>query len=218
MASKKPRKPKVQPGDRPTRTVQEALANLTETLDHAQHNLEESLSDDARRKHAGLRNFIVSARSVTFVLQTLRHAAPGFDEWYADVQRRLQEDPIANEFVSLRNEIEKEGSLQIVRRPKDFGAINVGFMPGRQAFRGAAPDDAEVITDGTGTYWLGKDGRRHYIRTDDLPGLRMSVDPGSRFAGALHSTGRSVEELTHYYFDRLEEIVVAARLQFGHLD
>lgn len=57
-------------------------------------------------------NALVQAlRSVTFVLQKeLRHT-DGFENWYADWQRRMRSDPLMSWLVKARNAIEKQGDL-----------------------------------------------------------------------------------------------------------
>ena len=82
--------------------------------------------------------FATSARSVTFALQREYRHAPGFDEWYAKVQRQLKEDETAALFVELRNVMQKEGNRLPMFRIKvgltNGNTYDVMFDVSRKAF------------------------------------------------------------------------------------
>ena len=55
---------------------------------------------------------IVFGRSVTFLLQSQLANRTGFDQWYADVQENLKNDPPCKFLVNQRNYILKQGSIK----------------------------------------------------------------------------------------------------------
>ena len=56
---------------------------------------------------------IQTLRSVTFVLQKNKHDIVGFDEWYPDWQEKLKADKILTWSVQARNQIVKQGDLEL---------------------------------------------------------------------------------------------------------
>src|SRR5688572_23459502 len=88
------------------------------------------LMDRSRsRRMIGLRNLIVFGRTVTFVLQNLRsQMADGeFDKWYTAKQEEMKKDVVMKHFVTLRNELEKQGSLPVSTSVhiKEFSSSNI---------------------------------------------------------------------------------------------
>jgi len=59
---------------------------------------------------SGLRNLVVFGRSVTFVLQNLRHSVgrEEFDAWYEPLQAKMREDELLRYLTTLGNAILKE--------------------------------------------------------------------------------------------------------------
>lgn len=57
---------------------------------------------------------ITAIRSVTFMLQKALRHEPGFEEWYADVQARLREDPEFEFLKDARNYVLHEGAVQLM--------------------------------------------------------------------------------------------------------
>jgi len=51
----------------------------------------------------------IDLRRSTFLLQKLRGRAPGFEDWYLEIQELLRADPLMKYFHDLRTSIEKEG-------------------------------------------------------------------------------------------------------------
>lgn len=80
--------------------------------------------------------FASAARSITFVLQSVMHEVPGFQEWYAERQAALKADPVARFFVEARNNVLKTG----------MNPITLGGWGGpgieRQIFWGLHPGEA----------------------------------------------------------------------------
>ena len=58
---------------------------------------------------------VVFARSVTFHLQSQFAHIPGFDEWYAEQQKRLRSDPLSRFMLDKRNYVLKVGSVSVKR-------------------------------------------------------------------------------------------------------
>jgi hypothetical protein len=210
VASKKPPKPsREQPKPSRIRTVQEILANANDALGHAEQALRDFMDDDLQRQRYGLRTFITSARSVTFVLQTMKHTVPDAEAWYADLQARLMLDEIAKAFVELRNQIEKEGVTPAIERSPV--AIYIKRMSD-DSLRGIVPPGRPyAIGEGRsgGNYWLDPRGRRHYFRLPEQVGQNWG---GSRFSDDAPDALRnqSVEELAHYYLELMEKAVAEA--------
>jgi hypothetical protein len=59
-----------------------------------------------------LQTFIVTIRTVTFLLQKEKDGIPDFDNWYEKHQNHLKEDKIMRWMVETRNTIEKQGDLE----------------------------------------------------------------------------------------------------------
>jgi hypothetical protein len=216
LASKKPKPPREEPKPSRIRTVQEILTNANDALGHAEQALRDFIGDDPQRQLYGLRTFITSARTVTFVLQTMRHTVPGADAWYADLQARLKLDEIAKAFVELRNQIEKEGSTPSIEYTPT--TTHIRRLDG-DSLKGIVPSGASyAIGEGRsgGNYWLDPRGRRHYFRLPEQVGQNWG---GSRFSDEAPEALRnqSVEELAHYYLELMEKAVAEATWKFGHL-
>lgn len=66
--------------------------------------------DEFRRSIQGV---IQTLRTVTFMLQSLKRDIPDFDQWYGGWQERLKADPLMRWMVEARNQIEKQGDLEL---------------------------------------------------------------------------------------------------------
>lgn len=117
-----------------------------------------------------IRAAVVDIRRVTFVLQTLRGKAEGFDDWYGPVQEGLREDPLMKYFVELRNDIEKRGlpgamaELYDIETGKTFADVACFEDDHGLAVSGAVRDGVEV----PGGEFRGKSGLRNF-RLPDPP-------------------------------------------------
>jgi hypothetical protein len=215
VPSKKPKPQPAQPKPGKVRKASEILRNARATLAHAETALNDFMGDDPARQEAGLRNFIVSARSVTFVLQTMKHTVPDAEAWYEDLRARLKLDAIAKAFVELRNQVEKEGVLPEITRSAT-GVHIENFS--QESLRGIVPRGAREVVIGEGrsggNYWVDNGGRRHYFKAPE--GVRNFG--GSRFEDAPKPfPDMSVEELSYYYLGLMEKALIEAQLKFGHL-
>lgn len=96
-------------------TIQEVIQRAEDTLQTARHGYADLIGPDKARRYTGLRNLIVFGRSVTFVLQNLRSVVGHieFDRWYALKQNELKADTVMRYFVTLRNDLEKQGRLPV---------------------------------------------------------------------------------------------------------
>ncbi len=92
-----------------------ALKRAQEVLDTAYFGLRALKQSDPSQKSAGLRNVLVFGRSVTFVIQNLRSIVgeQRFNSWYEPIQAALRADPLMKYFVEARNNLEKQGRLDV---------------------------------------------------------------------------------------------------------
>ncbi len=155
------------------------------------------------RRISGLYQAVTSARSVTFVLQTMRNDVEGFDQWYDAIRAELGADPTCKWFVEVRNRIEKEGSpgqtsssvcinhLDTSRLQPPPGAVSmfIGDSLGRSGWVIRLPDGTEQ----TVYFTLPS----HVVSTHYL------------IADAPYK--RDVGELLDYYLERLQSVVDRAR-------
>ena len=56
---------------------------------------------------------IQTLRTVTFMLQSMKRDIPDFDRWYGAWQTSLKADPLMRWMVEARNQIEKQGDLEL---------------------------------------------------------------------------------------------------------
>lgn len=92
-----------------------ALKRAQEVLDTAYFGLRVLKQSDPSQKSAGLRNVLVFGRSVTFVIQNLRSIVgeQRFNSWYEPIQATLRANPLMKYFVEARNNLEKQGKLDV---------------------------------------------------------------------------------------------------------
>ena len=197
--------------------IQAIFQRVDETLQTARHGLEDLLDSGRTRRMTGLRNLIVFGRSVTFVLQNLRSLLPTeFDQWYEPRQHALKADPLMRYFVDARNELEKQGRLNVTMNAhiKFFSAGDIRKF-------GPPPAGAGAFFIGDqlgGTGWEVKlpDGtvEKYYV---DLPPEVGTVTQHFANLPAAHATelqGFTVEQLSQRFLDRLAELVAEARQHF----
>lgn len=92
-----------------------AIKRAQQVLDTAYFGLKVLKSGDPTERSAGLRNVLVFGRSVTFVIQNLRSIVgeSRFNSWYAPFQDEMRADPLMRYFVDARNNLEKQGRLDV---------------------------------------------------------------------------------------------------------
>jgi len=91
----------------------EIFYRINETLRNMHFSLKNYKEANDQNKILHLKNFITSGRSVTFVIQNLKShvGKERFDEWYNPWVSKMSGDKILKTFITLRNEIEKQGKL-----------------------------------------------------------------------------------------------------------
>lgn len=164
----------------------------------------------------GLYNAVTFGRSVTLVLQKLRGRAEGFDEWYEDKQKILEEDPVCSHMSDLRNRIVKEG---------DAGVSNyaeVDYLNTAELWRKApAWADGIFVGDefgGSGFTVEEEDGSEmkfyyDFPNEDFETGLYFSD-----FEDSINESGfpsSNAEKDLRYYVKVLAELVSEATDEFG---
>lgn len=92
-----------------------AIKRAQQVLDTAYFGLKILKSGDPSERSAGLRNVLVFGRSVTFVIQNLRSIVGElrFNNWYAPFQDEMRADPLMRYFLDARNNLEKQGRLDV---------------------------------------------------------------------------------------------------------
>jgi hypothetical protein len=194
-------------------SVEAGIKKAQDILDTARSGYEDLVAIDKSKKIIGLRNLIVFGRSVTFVLQNLRSKLPEgeFDKWYAPKQDELKGDAVMKHFVTLRNELEKQGSLpistnvqisefsfsDIEKYPRPPGTV--GFFIGDQF--GGSGFEVELY-DGT--------KEKYYV---DLPESKVKVS--QHFANFPdHIESMTIEDACSYFIGKLTQLVDDARDYF----
>lgn len=91
----------------------EIFHRINEALRNMHFSLKNYKEANDQNKILHLKNFITSGRSVTFVIQNLKNhvGKESFDEWYNPWVSKMSGDKILKTFITLRNEIEKQGKL-----------------------------------------------------------------------------------------------------------
>ncbi|WP_158968046.1 hypothetical protein [Paraglaciecola sp. L3A3] len=195
--------------------IEAIIKKAEETLKTAQFGFED-LSDKKRRT-SGLRNLIVFGRSVTFVIQNLKTPVgeKEFSTWYLPIQESLKSDVLMKYFVTLRNEILKQGKLPIST------STRVNINPGNMSKLGNPPPGAKSFFIGDqlgGSGWVIElpDGttENYYV---ELPTSMADVRqhfselPVPEDHELKH---KPIEELCENYLGKLESIIDNAREAF----
>jgi hypothetical protein len=92
-----------------------AIKRAEQVLDTAYFGLKVLKTGAPSERSAGLRNVLVFGRSVTFVIQNLKSIVgeDRFNRWYAPIQDQMRADPLMRYFVEARNNLEKQGRLDV---------------------------------------------------------------------------------------------------------
>lgn len=200
-------------------TTAEIFTRIKETLATAKLGLRDVLDGGPERRLGGLRNLVVFGRAVTNVLQNLRSSEPTFDDWYQPFVAEMRDDPLLRYFYLLRTEILKEGKLK------------TGNMLHIKSFE--FPKDMQRLgppPPGAGAFFMGDqaggsgweinlpsgDTEKFYI---DIPGDIATSEVHLPDAPLMHKgvaiPGPKIETLSQLYFNYLNALVEAARVQFG---
>lgn len=197
--------------------IEAILLRAEEALRTARHGFDDLIGENRHRRFSGLRNLIVFGRTVTWIIQNLRSVLKDtFEKWYQPKQEEMRGDPLMRYFVDARNEIEKQGKLRISTRatihsfstsdmtkfgepPPGAGAFFIGDQLGGSGWEVELPDGTK---------------EKYYV---DLPAEIGEVQQHFNDfpeAQAPELKGKSVEELSKLYLNRLGQILDDARAQF----
>jgi hypothetical protein len=167
-------------------------------------------SENGRKKNLGLRNVMTFGRSVTFVIQNVRGKDPRFEDWYLKHQDKMNADPVLKFFRDARNNLEKQGRLELgimakIRHlgPNEMSALERARPPGAESF---------FIGDSLGgTGWITKlpDGSElsFYVELPASVGeveQHFTGDLANKFLG---ETKQNTYELAEYFLRELSKIV-----------
>lgn len=197
--------------------VQAIIIKAEETLQTARYGFDDLTSGNRQRRFSGIRNLVVFGRSVTFVLQNLKTPVGevAFNEWYEPIQEQMKSDVLMKYFVTLRNEILKQGKLPI----STSASININS--GDMAKFGTPPPGAKGFFVGDqagGSGWEIElpDGttEKYYV---EIPESMAKVQQHFSELPVPEDDElkrKSIEDLCAYYLDKLENILDSARSSF----
>ncbi|MCF7747502.1 hypothetical protein GLP43_07970 [Sulfitobacter sp. M39] len=121
--------------------ISEIIDRAELVLRAAYAGLEMMRLSSGAKKDLGLRNVLTFGRSVTFVVQNLSSKSEVFEEWYKPHQDKLKSDPVFSFFRDARNNLEKQGRLEVSTSAqiKRFGdaemnALSAEKPPGATGF------------------------------------------------------------------------------------
>jgi hypothetical protein len=197
--------------------IEAVLRRAEEIFQTAKHGFEDLTGPNRARRFTGLRNLIVFGRSITFVLQNLRSIVrEQFDEWYAPKQEEMRKDPLMRYFVDARNEVLKQGKLNVATH------ATIHHLLGRDFKKFGPPPPGAVnfvIGDSLGgTGWEVQllDGTKemYYIELPTELGTVTQHFANLPEANDPQLKGKAVEELCDLYLRRLEALLDDARQHF----
>ncbi|MHB1249526.1 MAG: hypothetical protein ACYCZL_09055 [Polaromonas sp.] len=198
-------------------TIEEVFQRVEDTMLTARQGYADLTGLDKARRYTGLRNLIVFGRSVTFVLQNLRSVVDQnkFDSWYELKQNELKVDTVMRYFVTLRNDLEKQGRLPVSTSaqihyfssdminnfPKPRGAKS--FFVGDQL--GGSGWEVELADGSTEKFYVEIPASVAEV-TQHFHELPVPEDDELR--------KKSIDELSNYFLSRLEALLDDAREVF----
>ena len=158
---------------------------------------------------------IVFGRAVTFVLQNLRSVVPDgeFDRWYTPKQAKMKDDAVMRYFVTLRNEIEKQGKLEVATNV-EIAYINFTEI---QQYRPPGATDFFMGDERGGSGWdvPQADGTVVQYYIDLPPSTATVVQTFAETEAEGHQLhGAKVDDLSKHYIDSLTKLVNEAREKF----
>lgn len=195
-----------------------AINRAEQVLDTAYFGLKILESGDPSERSAGLRNVLVFGRSVTFVIQNLKSIVgeDRFNAWYSPLQEKMRSDPLMRYFVDARNNLEKQGRLDVSVSVAihNFNSNNLAKLekPPFQA-------NSFFMGDSTGgSGWImdlgGGESIKYYINIPRSMGEVKQVFHSLPDNMPAELKGLSVEELSSIYLGKLKELLVAAKKEF----
>jgi hypothetical protein len=193
------------------------IQKAEDTYQTARFGYDDLTSSNRSRRFSGLRNLIVFGRSVTFVLQNLKTPVGNkvFDSWYEPLQNEMKSDVLMKYFVTLRNEILKQGKLPVST------SMTANFNSGDMSKLGTPPPGAKNFFMGDhtgGSGWVVElaDGteERYYI---DIPESMAKVQQHFSELPVPDDDElktKPIEELCKYYLEKLEVLIDKAKKEF----
>jgi hypothetical protein len=197
--------------------IRAIIQKAEETLQTARFGYEDLTSGNRYRRYSGIRNLVVFGRSVTFVIQNLKTpvGSDRFDAWYQPIQAKMKSDVLMKYFVTLRNEILKQGKLPVST------SASINFSSSDMEKLGTPPPGASGFfigdqTGGSGWEIELPDGtkEKYYV---DLPESMAKVQQHFSELPVPDDDDlkkKSIEELSEYYLKELEVVVDEAREAF----
>ncbi len=142
------------------------------------HQAEDEYFDPSGFRLA-LNSCIQTLRSVTFVLQKQKNKIEGFETWYQDWQKKLSADDVLKWSVQARNQIVKEGDLEL-RSILRVSVVASYFEPPYQEFQLSPISRTKDILDNLKPTQLPQELFKHgYLRlerrwvVEDLPSYEL---------------------------------------------
>ena len=195
-----------------------AIKRAEQVLDTAYYGLRVLETGDPSERSAGLRNVLVFGRSFTFVIQNLKSIVGDdkFNSWYFPIQEKMRSDPLMRYFVEARNNLEKQGRLDV-----SVSATIHNFNTNDLAKLEKPPfhSNSFFMGDSTGgSGWVMDLGNgetiKYYI---NIP--RSMAEIKQVFHSLPENIPKelkelSVEELSSIYLGELKELLAAAKKEF----
>ena len=197
--------------------IQAVIIKAEETLQTARYGFDDLTSGNYQRRFAGIRNLVVFGRSVTFVLQNLKTPVgeAAFNEWYGPIQEQMKGDVLMKYFVTLRNEILKQGKLPVST------SASISMNSGDMAKLGTPPPGAKSFFIGDqagGSGWEIElpDGskEKYYVEIPESMAKVQQHFSELPVPGDDELKKKSIEELCEYYLENLEAVLDSARKCF----
>jgi hypothetical protein len=197
--------------------IKAIIQKAEETYQTAHFGYEDLTSGNRSRRFSGLRNLIVFGRSVTFVLQNLKTpiGEKKFSAWYTPLQEEMKSDVLMKYFVTLRNEILKEGKLPVST------SMTASFSSSDMSKLGAPPPGANGFfmgdqTGGSGWVIELADGteEHYYVNIPESMAKIRQHFSELPVPDDDELKQKPIEELCKYYLDKLETLIDSAKKEF----
>ncbi|WLG31936.1 hypothetical protein PSH85_16365 [Pseudomonas simiae] len=195
-----------------------AIKRAEQVLDTAYFGLKVLRAGDPSERSAGLRNVLVFGRSVTFVIQNLKSIVgeARFDGWYSPLQDQMRTDPLMRYFVEARNNLEKQGRLDVAVSASinsfsgsDFAKLEKPPFESTSFFMG---------DQNGGSGWEldlgGGESIKYYISIPKSIGEVRQVFHGLPENIPPELRDLSVDELCGIYLGKLTDLLKAAKKEF----
>jgi len=197
--------------------IKAIIQKAEETYQTARFGYEDLTSGNRSRRFSGLRNLIVFGRSVTFVLQNLKTPVgeENFSTWYTPLQEEMKSDVLMKYFVTLRNEILKQGKLPVSM------SMTVNFSSNDISKLGTPPPGAKGFfmgdqTGGSGWVIELADGteEHYYVNIPESMAKIQQHFSELPVPDDDELKKKPIEELCKYYLDKLEVLIDSAKKEF----